>query len=222
MRDRTVALLGIDGSHIRVIPHGIDHARFSPSGEHRDPFLLYPARRWPHKNHERLFEAFALLRRERPELQLVLTGGGHSGATPEGVEVRGHISLTRLAALYRRAAALVFPSRYEGFGQPVLEAMASGCPVACSAIPALAEVAGDAARTFAPDEPESIATAVRDVLADPGRYRQRGIERAAQFTWTRAAAQYEWIYRELLSTNTAGARVAPAGEHARAASARAG
>jgi glycosyltransferase involved in cell wall biosynthesis len=198
VRDRAVALLGIDGGRIRVIPHGIDHARFSPGGENREPFLLYPARRWPHKNHERLFEAFALLRRERPELRLVLTGGGHSGTTPEGVEVRGHVSLDELVSLYRRASALVFPSLYEGFGQPILEAMACGCPVVCSAIPALAEVAGDAARTFAPDDPESIATAVRDALADPGGYRERGIERAAQFTWTRAAAQYESVYRELL------------------------
>ena len=198
VRERTVALLGIDSARIRVIPHGIDHVRFSPGGENREPFLLYPARRWPHKNHERLFEAFALLRRERPELRLVLTGGGHSGTTPEGVEVRGHVSLDELVSLYRRAAALVFPSLYEGFGQPVLEAMACGCPVACSAIPALAEVAGNAAATFAPDDAESIAAAVRDVLADPKRFRERGVERAAQFTWTRAAAQYESVYRELL------------------------
>ena len=198
VRDRAVALLGIDGARIRVIPHGIDHARFSPSGENREPFLLYPARRWPHKNHERLFDAFALLRRERPELQLVLTGGGHSGGAPQGVDVRGHVSLDELVSLYRRASALVFPSLYEGFGQPVLEAMACGCPVACSAIPALAEVAGDAARTFAPGDPESISAAVSDVLAEPGRYRERGLEHAGQFTWKRAASQYESVYRELL------------------------
>src|SRR5204863_4812649 len=121
-------------------------------------------------NHARLFEAFALLRRERPELRLVLTGGGHSGAVPDAVEARGHVSLDELVSLYRRAAALVFASRYEGFGQPVLEAMACGCPVACSDLPALAEVADGAARTFAPDDPEAIAAAVRDVLADPGPY----------------------------------------------------
>ena len=115
-----------------MIPHGIDHARFSPGDEPREPFLLYPARAWPHKNHARLFEAFALLRRERPELRLVLTGGGHSAPLPDGVEVRGHVSADELVSLYRRAAALVFPSLYEGFGQPPLEAMACGCPVACS------------------------------------------------------------------------------------------
>jgi glycosyltransferase involved in cell wall biosynthesis len=198
VRDRAVALLGIDGSRIRVIPHGIDHARFSPGGAERERFLLYPARRWQHKNHGRLFEAFALLRREQPELRLVLTGGGHSGPPPEGVEVHGHVSNDELVSLYRRAAALVFPSLYEGFGQPVLEAMACGCPVACSAIPALEEVAGDAARTFDPDSAESIAGGVRDVLADPAGYREGGLERAAQFTWERAATRYESVYRELL------------------------
>jgi glycosyltransferase involved in cell wall biosynthesis len=198
VRVGAVGQLGLDPARVRVVPHGIDHARFSPADDEREPFLLYPARAWPHKNHARLYEAFALLRRDRPELRLVLTGGGHSGAAPDGVEVRGHVSLDELVSLYRRAAALVFPSRYEGFGQPVLEAMACGCPVACSSIPALQEVTDDAARTFDPDAPDSIAAAVRDVLADPQRYGTLGIERAAAFTWERAAAQYEDVYRELL------------------------
>jgi glycosyltransferase involved in cell wall biosynthesis len=198
VRESAVKRLGLDPRRIRVIPHGIDHDRFSPGSEEREPFLLYPARAWPHKNHARLYDAFALIRRERPDLRLVLTGGGHSGATPEGVEVLGLVPLEELVSLYRRAAALVFPSRYEGFGQPVLEAMACACPVACSDIPALTEVAGDAARRFDPGDAESIAAAVRDVLADPAGYSARGVERAASFTWERAAAHYEDAYRELL------------------------
>jgi glycosyltransferase involved in cell wall biosynthesis len=198
VRESAVDRLGLDPQHVRVVPHGIDHERFSPDDGEREPFLLYPARAWPHKNHARLYDAFALLRREHPELRLVLTGGGHTGAAPEGVEVRGQVPLTELVSLYRRAAALVFPSRYEGFGQPVLEAMACGCPVACSDIPALAEVAAGAARTFAPDDAEAIAAAVRAVLSDPAQYRARGLERAASFTWERAASQYEDVYRGLL------------------------
>jgi len=181
-----------------VIPHGIDHERFSPGEAEREPFRLYPARAWPHKNHACLYDAFALLRRERPELRLVLTGGGPSGAAPDGVDVRGRVSQDELVSLYRRAAALVFPSRYEGFGQPVLEAMACGCPVACSDIPPLVEVAGGAARTFPPGDPDAIAAAVRDVLADARPYRERGLARAASFTWERAAGKYEDVYRELL------------------------
>ena len=110
--------------------------------------MLYPARGWPHKNHGRLFEAFALVRRERPELRLVLTGGGHEGLPlPEGAESRGNISHHKLVSLYRRAACLVFPSLYEGFGAPPLEAMACGTPVVTSDRTSLPELAGDAVGT---------------------------------------------------------------------------
>ena len=97
-----------------MIPYGIDHDRFHPDGRPREPFLLYPANAWPHKNHQRLFEAFALVRGTRPELRLVLTGYGHGEQVPAGVEVRGHVSLEEVADLYRSASALVFPSLYEG------------------------------------------------------------------------------------------------------------
>jgi glycosyltransferase involved in cell wall biosynthesis len=196
VRDRAARQLRIDPARIRVIHHGIDHDRFRPGAEPREPFLLYPAKEWPHKNHARLFDAFALLRAERPELRLVLTGTD-AGPTPPGVERRGRVPLEELAQLYRTAAALVFPSRYEGFGQPPLEAMASGCPVACSNAASLPEVCGDAARLFDPDDPEAIAAAVHDVLDDPEPWRQRGLARAAEFTWERSARQHEAAYREL-------------------------
>ncbi len=199
VRDRAVELLSLDEATIRVIHHGIDHERFSPSDEPREPFLLYPARPWPHKNHVRLYEAFALLRRDRPELRLVLTGGGHVAEAPEGVEPLGNVPLDELVSLYRRAAAVVFPSLYEGFGLPPLEAMACGCPVACSAAASLPEVCGDAARYFSPDDSGEIAAAVEDVLADPSGWSARGLERAAAFTWERSAAAHEDVYRELLA-----------------------
>ena len=181
-----------------MIPHGIDHARFSPGSEAREPFLLYPARRWPHKNHERLFEAFALVRRAHPELRLLLTGSAEQGALPAGVESLGLVSGEELVSLYRRASALVFPSRYEGFGQPPLEAMACGCPVACSSAASLPEVSGGAARLFDPDDADAIAAAVEELLADPAPWTERGILRAASFTWERSAGAYEAVYRELL------------------------
>jgi glycosyltransferase involved in cell wall biosynthesis len=199
VRDRAVELLSLDSDRIRVIHHGIDHERFSPGDGPREAFLLYPARPWPHKNHERLYEAFALVRRERPELRLVLTGGGHGNSFPDGVEAVGNVSVDELVSLYRRAAALVFPSLYEGFGLPPVEAMACGCPVACSVAASLPEVCGDAARYFDPDDPEAIAAAVEDVLADPAGWSARGIERASGFTWDRSAAAHEEVYRELLA-----------------------
>ena len=159
------------------------------------PFLLYPARAWPHKNHARLFEAFALLRREQPELRLVLTN--YDGATPQGVESRGRVSPDELADLYRSASALVFPSLYEGFGQPPLEAMACGCPVACSNVASLPEVVGDAARLFDPTRPEAIAEAVTAVLRDPAPWIERGLAHAARFTWDTCARAHDEVYREL-------------------------
>ena len=192
VRDRVAEQLRIDTARIRVIHHGIDHERFTPADVAREPFLLYPARPWPHKNHARLFEAFALIRRERPELELVLTGGGEHRHLPDAVVSRGLVSPDELVSLYRRAAALVFPSRYEGFGAPPLEAMACGCPVAVSRAGSLPEICGDAARYFDPDSPVSIADAV---LAAAGMESPR--DRAAAFTWVESARSHERVYREL-------------------------
>ena len=195
VRGRAVERLELEPERVRVVAHGIDHERFRPGPEEREPFLLYPAKGWPHKNHARLLEAFRLLRRERPGLRLVLTGGGVPAG--EGVEQRGRVSLDELAGLYRRASALVFPSLYEGFGQPPLEAMACGCPVACSDAASLPEVVGDAARLFDPRSPEAIAAAVAEVLDDSERWRDRGIAHAARFSWERSAREHEAVYREL-------------------------
>ena len=199
VRDRAIERLGLDPARIRVIPFGIDHERFTPGDEQREPFLLYPARAWPHKNHERLFHAFGLVRRVRPDLRLVLTGGTleRVALPPRGVEVHGHVSPEELVSLYRRASALVFPSLYEGFGQPPLEAMACGCPVACSNAASLPEVCGDAARYFDPEDVDELADAALEVLTDPEPWRVRGLDRAAQFTWERTARAHEDVYREL-------------------------
>jgi glycosyltransferase involved in cell wall biosynthesis len=198
VRRRAIELLGLPPERVHAIPWGVDHERFRPGDEPREPFLLYPARPWPHKNHARLFEAFALLRAERPELRLVLTGGGHEGRpVPDGVDVRGHVSQDELASLYRRAAALVFPSLYEGFGQPPLEALASATPVAASNLPAIAEVVGDAAALFDPEAPEDIAAVVGGVLDAPERFAAAGPPQAARFTWAETARRHEEVYRGL-------------------------
>ena len=194
-REALVERLGLDPGRVRAIHLAVDHERFTPDGRPREPFLLYPANGWPHKNHRRLFEAFALVRRERPELRLVLTGAGHEGLSlPEGVESRGHVSLDELVDLYRGAAALVYPSLYEGFGIPCVEAMACGCPVAVSDVASLPEVCGEPAVYFDPLSVESIAQGIRDVLDRPPT---GGIERAARFTWEECARRHDAVYREL-------------------------
>jgi glycosyltransferase involved in cell wall biosynthesis len=188
----------IEPARIRVIHLGVDTERFSPGDGPREPFLLFPAHNWPSKNHERLLEAFALLRRERPELRLVLTGSGHGQRqVPDGVDVRGRVSDEELLRLYRTAAALVFPSLYEGFGQPPLEAMACGCPVVVARAGALPEVCGDAARYVDPLSPESIAEGVADALAHPDDLVAKGLERVQAFTWAATARAHEAVYREL-------------------------
>jgi glycosyltransferase involved in cell wall biosynthesis len=190
-----VERLGIAEDRVRPIHLGIDHERFVPGEGARDEFLLYPALGWPHKNHARLFEAFAVLRDRHPGLELVLTG--YEGATPAGVRALGRVPRDELVRLYQTAAALVFPSLYEGFGQPPLEAMACGCPVGCSNAASLPEVCGDAARLFDPTAVEDMVAAVEEVLDDPEPWRRKGLVRAASFTWEATARAHDAVYTEL-------------------------
>jgi glycosyltransferase involved in cell wall biosynthesis len=200
VKETLVERLGMEAERIEVIHLGLDHGLFHPNGaQQRRSFLLYPANPWPHKNHERLFEAFSRVRRARPELRLVLTGTGleRLGRVPEGVEVRGRVPREELAELYRTASALVFPSLYEGFGQPPLEAMASGTPVAVSRAGSLPEVCGDAALYFEPTSVDEIAEAILAVVEQPGHLVERGLERASRFTWDATARRHDEVYRAL-------------------------
>jgi len=198
VRARVVSRLGLDPDRVHAIWLGVDTTRFNPDpAVAREPLLLYPARPWPHKNHDRLFAAFALLRRDSPGLRLVLTGAGHVPASlPAGVEAR-NVSPDELIALYRRAACMVFPSLYEGFGLPPLEAMACGCPVAASSAGALPEVCGDAAVLFDPEDPQAIAAGVHEALRRAGELEQRGPTRAARFTWDATARAHDAVYARL-------------------------
>jgi glycosyltransferase involved in cell wall biosynthesis len=196
--DALVERLGVPREKVRVVPLAVDLERFAAGEDPREPFLLYPANRWRHKNHERLFEALRLIRRVRPETTLVLTGAGHERRrVPEGVVARGWVGVDELVRLYRTASALVFPSLYEGFGLPVLEAMACGCPVAASNVASLPEVCGDAARLFDPTVPEAIAKGVLDLLEEPRDCVQKGLSRVKEFTWKACVERHEAVYREL-------------------------
>ena len=197
VRERAIELLELDPERVHVVPHAIDHSVFRIGDEEPEPIILYPARPWPHKNHTRLFEAFAALRPTRPQLRLVLTGAGldRLEPLPEGVENLGSVPAEHLASLYRRAACLVYPSLYEGFGLPVLEAMACGCPVAASDAGAVPEVAGDAAVLFDPRDVEAMAAAMLEADSRREELRERGLARAAAYTWDESARRHDDVYR---------------------------
>lgn len=172
-------------------------------------FLLFVGAIEPRKNVPALIEALALIRDRRGPVPLVLAGrsGGDEEAVVRAIERRGlssqirrpgYLSDREIRALYGSAAALVFPSLAEGFGLPLLEAMASGLPAAVSRAAALPEIGGEAALYFEPGDPEDIARTTLRILDDASlgaELRKRGRERAARFTWSRTAQETLDFYR---------------------------
>ena len=197
-------LLGRPAEKIRVAHLGVDSAQFVPHFGDRDNFVLYPARGWAHKNHPRLIEAMTLLRQRIPGIRLVLTGGGLGalGKLPEWVDRRGLVSTGELHELYRTASALAFPSLYEGFGLPPLEAMASGCPAAVSDAGSIPEVCGEAAVLFDPLEPESIAEGIFHAIEHRQTLSAGGVHQAARFTWESCRDQHLLAYRQAAESGT--------------------
>jgi glycosyltransferase involved in cell wall biosynthesis len=237
-RDELCALLGVPPERVLVTPEGVE-ARFAPPhegparAEHDDaffrhlgvrrPYVLALGNLQPRKNVARLIQAWALLVRSGADAdhRLVVAGGfrGRRDDAPalsvtagigDRVVFPGFVRHADLPMLYAGASLFVFPSLYEGFGLPVLEAMACGTPVACSWTSALPEVASDAAATFDPEDPRDIAAVVAALLADQGlraELRTRGLRRAAEATWracaTLTAGAYEAAATESPPTGAA-------------------
>jgi len=194
---RMVGSLGLDPERIHVAHLGVDTARYTPNAGARENFVLYPARGWPHKNHARLIEAMRLARRALPDLRLVLTGGalGGLGDLPDWVERRGLVGEDELLRLYQTATALVFPSLYEGFGLPPLEAMAAGCPVAASNAGSLPEIVGHAGVQFDPYHSEAIAAGILEAITRGGELAEAGLLHVKKFTWENCANVHIEAYR---------------------------
>jgi glycosyltransferase involved in cell wall biosynthesis len=178
----------------------------------QDSFILYAGNVKPHKNLERLIEAFYLVRRRGLDhVKLVLIGDDisryaalrravHQHQLHKYVRFLGYMPDETLAVMYRLASVFVFPSLYEGFGLPPLEAMASGTPVVTSNVSSLPEVAGDAAVLVDPMDPEAIADGIHRVLTDDAlraRLRERGLARARQFSWEASVRRVREIYQEV-------------------------
>ena len=203
-----VELYGIPEEKIVVTPLAADPA-FSPEGPAADgsPYVLFVGALQPRKEPTVAIEALSLLGDEG--LRLVLAGPDKGGRADteraaaelgmaDRVELRGHVPQAELAALYRGAACLVFPSRYEGFGLPVLEAMASGTPVVASSAGALPEVAGDAAILVEERNAPALAGGIERAIADRERLRAAGLERARRYSWAETARLTLETYRALL------------------------
>lgn len=197
-REDLLRFYHLKADRVTVISHGVEEAFFALDRQNIEPYLLCVSTLHPHKNLDRLIRAFACHKRD---VRLVLAGmrGFHTASLDkliaelgvgESVQLTGWIPREELHRLYERACAFVFPSTFEGFGMPVLEAMAAAIPVACSDIPPLREVADEAVLYFDPLDEAAIAAALDRIVSDePLRHSlaQAGPERARQFTWKRAA-----------------------------------
>jgi len=216
VRQSVLDRVRVDPARVVVIPHGVDvlpaatpadvlNVRYRLDG----PVVLYPAITYPHKNHAVLVDAFAAVVAAHPDALLVLTGG--RGGAEDQVRARvdrlgladrvrrtGRISAADVAGLYREAAVVAVPSRYEGFGLPAVEAMAYGAPLVAAAATALPEVVGDAGILVDPDDNAGWATAIIELLESPdrgARLAEAGLVRAQRYSWPANAAGLADLYR---------------------------
>jgi len=175
------------------------------------PFILYVGPRFSYKNFERFLRAFAMSNFLKKDFSIVCFGGGsfneqervlaNSLNIPEEQLIQMSGADEKLAGLYASAAAFVYPSLYEGFGIPPLEAMTFGCPVVCSNTSSIPEVVGDAAELFDPRDEEMMCAAMERVVTDTARSKKligAGYDRVKQFSWTKCAQETLNIYHSLL------------------------
>jgi glycosyltransferase involved in cell wall biosynthesis len=197
---------GVAEDRVVVTPYGFDSV-FGPDGPRRDgpPYVLFVGALERRKQPD---VALAAMMGVDPSLRLVFAGPdrgleaklrdrARAYDLSDRVEFAGHVARDELAALYRGAAALVFPSRYEGFGLPALEAMASGTPVVATRSSSIPEVTGDAA-IFVDDDAQQLAAGIERAIGERDRLRAAGLERAAQFSWAETARRTAAVYRELV------------------------
>jgi glycosyltransferase involved in cell wall biosynthesis len=218
---------------IVVAYHGVDHARFAPTDDDSSdwialakhgvtrPYIAFASTIEPRKDVPTLVRAFARVAAAHPDLQLVLAGGDGWGVAEaraaiaaSGVATRilrpGYIDDATLAALFRRAEVIAYPSLVEGFGMPALEALASGTPLVTTSGSSLEEVVGDAALLVPPADADALARALATVLDDPvlaARLRAAGPARASTFTWERSIDTHIEAYHRAASRHAIGAAV---------------
>ena len=215
-RQDVIRHLGVPAERVHTVHSAIDHERYRPVDRRlvAGPYVVVVGTEHPRKNLGRVLEAFAQLKRDPRHrgLKLVKVGGPGKAewdyrreterrlrdlGLGDEVVFTGRIPDEDVVALYSGARCLVFPSLYEGFGFPVLEAMACGCPVVTSTSSSLPELAGDAALLVDAYDPAAIAAAMRRLVEDDAlrrELRERGLRRAAEFTWERTARETMVVY----------------------------
>jgi len=196
--------LEVSPERLAVAHPGVDE-RFSPAGprpERAQPYLLSVSTLEPRKNLRALVDAFSLLRRRRPDVSLLIAGaeeGVEAAALQgDGVELLGYVGNEELARLYRGAAAFAYPSRFEGFGMPIVEAMASGTPVVAGADASLDGASGAAALRVDPDDADAFALTLEQALDERDALVPAGIEHARGFTWEACGRAVADAYRRAL------------------------
>ena len=208
-RGQVISLLGVEPARVRVVHHGIRALPF-PADVQRQKVILNVGAIQKRKNIARLVEAFEAV---DPAWQLVLIGSDGYGAAEihariavspaaERISVLGYVTAEELAGWYARATVFAFPSLDEGFGMPVLEAMAAGTPVVTSSRSALPEVAGEAALLADPEDTDALAHALRRLTEEEDlrlRLSRLGVERARLFTWEKAVDETWKVYMDLLA-----------------------
>ncbi len=194
-----------------AVPLGVSESFFDPEPTKLPPlpdsYVLSVSNRLAHKNADLLLQAFADLAKRHRDLHLVMVGAYPPAETERLRElgiadrtVRLRVSDAVLPWIYRRAAALMYTTKWEGFGLPVVEAMASGCPAVVADVGALTEVGGDAVLTFDRDDLANLVDQVEQILADPReaeRLREAGVDRARLFTWRRTAELTAKMYEQV-------------------------
>jgi len=203
---------GLGAEKVRVVPHGVAPWQRRPAP--KESYILTVSTLHPHKNLDGLLRAFAEFRKTHPEFRLVVCGMhgfvtgplhdlGERLGLADAVEFPGWIPREDLLDLFAHAAGFVYPSRFEGFGMPVLEALAAGVPTACSDIEPLRSIAGGAALLFDPSDVSAMARALEQLLTTDG---SRGPARAAEFTWRATAEGTLNILREAFLSQDADGR----------------
>jgi glycosyltransferase involved in cell wall biosynthesis len=203
--DDLVRFYGIPPDRIRVIAHGVDERFFAIAHERISvaPLILCVSTLHPHKNLDMLLRAFALFRAKNPDFRLTIAGmrGFYADelerlrsqlGLSDAVRITGWIPREDLYDLFRQASAFLYPSTFEGFGMPILEALAAGIPSACSNVEPMKSVAGQAALLFDPASADAICAAMESLIRDPDlrrRLTEAGPLHAAQFSWQTAARE---------------------------------